>query len=135
MTRSIRALTVLGIAALGIVLLTACAAKPAAPVELTQNDSGTTQALATGQELLVTLDSNPTTGYRWSLDGALPSTLKQAGEPKFTSGSSAMGAGGAEVWTFTGAAAGDAKLRLKYWRSFEPTAAPAKTFVVTVSVK
>jgi len=115
--------------------LVACSARSDTPVELTQSDSGTTQTLSVGQELRISLDANPTTGYAWAVDGALPPQLEQAGEPEYTAESNAIGAGGVEVWTFAGAAAGEGTLRLKYWRSFEPTAAPERTFEVTVDVR
>ena len=57
------------------------------------------------------------------------------GEPEYTAGSSALGAGGTEVWTFVGKSAGDGTLELKYWRSFEPTATPAGTFEVKIGVE
>ncbi len=105
------------------------------PVELTQADSGTSQEVAVGQELRITLDANPSTGYRWAVDGRLPEQLEQRGEPRYTAGSSALGAGGTEVWTFAGKQAGAGSLRLKYWRSFEPTVAPIATFAVNVRVR
>jgi len=118
-----------------VIVLAACAQGSAAPLELTQKDSGSTQALAAGQELRITLDANPTTGYMWAVDGAVPPQLEQAGEPEYTAESNAIGAGGTEVWTFTGKTSGKGTLRLKYWRSFEPTATPAGTFEVTADVK
>jgi inhibitor of cysteine peptidase len=135
MTRSVRLLTVLITASLAVAVLSACAARPAGPVELAQKQSGSTQSLAAGQELSITLDANPTTGYQWALDGALPPQLKQVGEPKYSGGSGAIGAGGSEEWTFSGATPGEARLRLKYWRSFESSVPPVQTFDITVNVK
>jgi inhibitor of cysteine peptidase len=123
---------------IGIVLvgsLIACAPKSPAPLEVGSAGAGSIQTLAVGQQLRVSLDSNPTTGYRWAVDGALPPQLTQVGESKFTAQSSAAGAGGVEVWTFVGKSAGAATLRLKYWRSFEPTAAPANAFEVRIDVR
>ena len=117
------------------VLLTGCAQRASAPVELTQEDSGTSQALSVGQELRISLDANPTTGYMWAIDGELPQQLEQVGDPEYTSESNAIGAGGTEVWVFRGLAAGEGTLKLKYWRSFEPTATPDDTFEVTVGVE
>ena len=117
------------------VLLVACSGLPEPPIELTQKDSGTTQELSVGQELRVSLDANPTTGYVWAVDGELPSQLEQTGEPDYTAESSALGAGGTEVWTFVGKSSGTGTLKLKYWRSFEPTATPAGTFEVAVDVE
>lgn len=116
-------------------LLAACAPKSAAPIQLTQKSSGSTQMLSVGQKLIVSLESNPTTGYRWAVDGEVPPPLEQVGNAKYTPGSTALGAGGTEVWTFSAKAAGKGTLKMKYWRSFEPTATPADTFQVMVNVK
>lgn len=123
---------------IGMVLvgsLIGCAPKSPPPLVLGSKDSGSSQTLAVGQQLMVSLDSNPTTGYRWAIDGALPPQLGQVGESKFTAQSSAIGAGGVEVWTFVGKSAGAGMLRLKYWRSFEPTAAPANVFEAAFNVR
>ena len=126
------ALIVAGLAL--VTLMTACRQEPSAPVQVNQKDSGSTVALSLGQELQVTLESNHTTGYQWAIDGDLPSQLEQVGEPEYTTESTALGAGGIEVWTFKAASAGEGTLSLKYWRSFEPTAPPPDTFDITVNV-
>jgi len=135
MNRLMKALSAALVAVLLALGLSGCATSPAAPVQLTQKDSGATQQLAIGQELRISLDANPTTGYQWAIDGTLPAQLQQVGQAKYTAGSTAMGAGGVEVWTFTGKSSGEGVLKLKYARSFEPTAPPARTFTVAVSVK
>ena len=107
-----------------------------APVELTQDDSGSTQTLSSKQELRITLESNQTTGYQWAVDGDLPPQLKLVGQPDYKAPDSKLaGAPGTEVWTFMAASSGEGVLKLKYWRSFEPTAEPAETFQVTVKVE
>lgn len=120
---------------LGILFVGGCTSATPTPLKITQADSGSTQELATGQELQITLDANPTTGYQWGADGAVPDQLEQVGEPKFTANSNALGASGSEVWTFKGKTSGEGVLSLKYWRTFEPTATPAANFSVTVKVK
>jgi inhibitor of cysteine peptidase len=125
------------VATLGFAAVAAGGCSPASssPLELTAEDAGSTQQLAVGQEMKVTLESNQTTGYRWAVDGEVPPQLEQVGEPTYNSESKMIGAGGQEIWTFKGAQTGSAELKLKYWRSFEPTTEPAETFVVTVDVK
>ena len=123
------------IAGLLVVFVAGCAAAPPSPLELTKKDSGSTQNLAVGQELRISLEANVTTGYSWTVDGSVPAQLEQVGEPKSTPSSDAIGAGGVQVWTFSGRSPGDGVLKLKYTRSFEPTAPPAGTFEVNVKVK
>lgn len=114
------------------VLLAGCSP---GPIDLTQKDSGSAQTLAKGQEMRVTLESNHTTGYQWAVDGDLPEQLTLVGQPEYKAESNLVGAGGTEVWTFMGKSSGEGTLKLKYWRSFEPTAEPADTFEVSVKVE
>lgn len=115
-------------------LLAACAAKPP-PLRLDTGDDGASRSLAVGQQVVVTLDANPTTGYQWAVDGKLPPQLEQVGEPRLTPDSKALGSGGTQVWTFAGTRKGKAALRLKYWRSFEPTVPPIATYSVGLDVR
>lgn len=135
MARVTRMLT---LAILGMALAMAaagCASGPPTPLELDKEDSGSNQTLSVGQELRIALDSNPTTGYMWSVDGAIPEQLSQTGDSEFKETSAAIGTGGIETWGFKAKSTGEGRLKLKYWRSFEPTAAPAQTFDIGVTVK
>jgi inhibitor of cysteine peptidase len=132
----LRILAVIAATAL-LVAAVGCAANASSgPLALTASADGSSQTLSTGQQMQITLESNPSTGYRWAVDGTVPPQLTQDGDAKYLAPKAgAVGAAGTEVWTFTGATAGQGTLKLKYWRSFEPTATPAKTFTVTVDVK
>ena len=135
MTRPLRVVVSVLMGVLLITALSACASNAAPPLELTSGDNDSRQALGVGQRLKITLDSNPSTGFVWAVDGVVPAQLEQLGEPRYSTQSSLAGAGGAEVWTFAGTSVGRGTLKLKYWRSFEPTVAPADTFEVTVDVR
>ena len=135
MTRSVKAGVLLAACLVVCVVVSACTTGPKAAIDLTAKDSGSKQTLAVGQQLRVTLDANPTTGYQWAVDGSLPAQLTQVGSAAYTSHSTAIGGGGSDLWTFVGASTGTGSLKLKYWRSFEPTATPVKTFEVQVDVR
>ena len=109
--------------------------EPPGPLILSAKDSDSTQTIQTGQLLQITLDANPTTGYDWAVDGAVPAPLVESGAPRFTASSAAIGAGGTETWSFGARAAGQGKLKLKYWRSFEASTPPISTFQINVVVK
>jgi inhibitor of cysteine peptidase len=109
--------------------------EPPAPIQLTAKDSSSTQVMQVGQELRVALEANPTTGYQWTVDGLVPAPLKLSGEPTFTASSSAIGSGGTQVWTLAAKTVGQGMLKFKYWRSFEATTPPTKTFEVNIDVK
>lgn len=102
-------------------------------IYLDANDDGTTVTIAVSGRIVVTLDSNASTGYAWEYlevdDGVLENT-DQAYDPPtiFT-----PGAGGAEVWEFTARNAGTTTLSLEY-RGPGGDADVGGTFEVTVIV-
>ena len=110
-------------------------ASPTAVV-VTAADNGKTMDAAAGATLSVQLPGNPSTGYTWSPDGDLPAILKQDGEPSFEASSAGTpGSGGTMTMRYAVTAAGTGDLKLKYWRTFEPTVAPVSTFSVTIKAQ
>jgi inhibitor of cysteine peptidase len=145
MNRVSASLLIAGTAIAMIVAIAGCTAQPSAPkatnpeppapIQLTAQDSSSTQTMQVGQGLQVTLEANPTTGYEWAVDGSVPAPLTLSGEPTYTASSSAIGSGGTQVWALAAKRPGQGTLKLKYWRSFETTTPPIKTFQVNVDVK
>ena len=93
--------------------------------------------LSVGQSLVVTLDSNATTGYSWSLiqnsdDTVLSNTGNEYIAPQTTP--PLVGAGGKEEWTFKALKKGTSTISMGYSRPWE-NAPPAETFDLTVVVK
>jgi inhibitor of cysteine peptidase len=87
-------------------------------VQLTAQDSGSTVPLTTGDQVVITLDSNITTGFAWKLTkepdaGILDLTSSHYVEPT----TSLIGAGGSEVWRFVATGPGTTSLEMKYERS------------------
>jgi predicted secreted protein len=86
--------------------------------------------------LVLSLASNPSTGFSWKISAIDSTILKQAGEPTFKSAPDAAGkagAGGTQIWTFDVKAAGSTPLALEYRRSWESDSVPAaQTFRVTI---
>ena len=95
-------------------------------------------SLELGQMLTVTLDSNPSTGYRWEWVENQGSILEQIGEAEFkpseTGEPPLVGAGGWEIFRFTAVSAGQMTLRLVYRRPWEEGVEPLKTFSLQVVV-
>ena len=83
-------------------------------------------ALAIGEFLIVTLDSNATTGFSWNLSAISDEYIPPE--------SPIPGRGGQEVWTFEALDAGTATISMKYIRPWEAEAEPAETFEITVNV-
>jgi len=110
---------------------------PAESVEVNEDDDGGFIELEPGEILVVTLESNPSTGYRWQQAENNESIVEQLGEAEFkpsaTSESPPVGAGGWEIFRFKAVSAGQMTLELVYHRSWEDVE-PLKTFSIQVVV-
>ena len=112
---------------------------PAGEVVLGGEDNGDQVALSVGQQLVVVLASNPTTGYSWQVTEGTGAVLTQVGEAIYREapqeGTPLVGVGGTETYRFQARAAGQTKLVLEYRRPWEETAEPAETFAVNIAVQ
>jgi inhibitor of cysteine peptidase len=100
-------------------------------------DAGRQVELARGQTLVLTLESNPSTGYSWAVTRGDETVLHQAGDPVFRQGGApgVVGAPGAEVFRFEAVAAGAVDLELGYRRPWEAGQPPARTFSARIVVR
>ncbi len=102
-------------------------------MRLTDNDNGRAVAIATGEELELVLEANPTTGYRWEVSEVDPRILVP-GRSKFLRRSGLIGAGGKETLFFKGNSPGRTELRLLFRHPFERGKPPPKEFHIIVTV-
>lgn len=85
--------------------------------------------LAQGQELLLTLASNPSTGYGWSIDKK-PAFLEILQEAVYKQDAAdGVGVGGKTSWKFKVIANGNDSLVMSYRRPWEKDVPPAERFV------
>ncbi|MGH8353969.1 MAG: protease inhibitor I42 family protein [Pseudomonas sp.] len=121
---------------LGFALLAACAPKPSVIVQQNQKDKCPLR-LHSGQQLVLTLPSNPTTGFRWVLKDAAAPVLRSLGPEVYTNPEDAglVGSSGQSTWRFQAAGVGEGRLLLLYQRPWENWVAPAQTFDCQVRVK
>jgi inhibitor of cysteine peptidase len=110
---------------------------PPEPVTVSADQSGTSVALASGQDLVVRLPSNPTTGYRWIYVEPKDAVLRVDGPSSYEAQSAggAAGAGGTEIWKLAPLKAGQQQLRFEYRRPWEQDVAPSRVATYTVTVK
>jgi inhibitor of cysteine peptidase len=129
---------------LGVVLLAAslvlvaCDSSPeptSTTVNLTAADNGTTRTLHPTDALVVTLDSNVTTGFRWELSGRPDTNVMSLEGSEYLAPSTSpgvVGAGGQEVWRFRAVGEGTTTLELTYQRASGETS--GQPFTITVRV-
>ena len=91
--------------------------------------------MKTGDNLEITLEGNPTTGYIWEKTEGDNTILSPQGDYKYVPAKPSVCSGGKFVFTFLGKAPGKTKLHVIYHRTFEKNVAPVKSFEVTVIVK
>lgn len=106
-------------------------------VAITEADDGKTLTVTEGQDVVVKLASNPTTGFSWHV----VSTNRSFGYPdstEFIPSSGATGAGGVEqlTWKTRGflPLVGAHTVKLEYKRGWETDVPPLKTFTFTVNI-
>jgi inhibitor of cysteine peptidase len=92
-----------------------------------------------GQNLVLTLESNPTTGFRWEVVEVEDAVLRPKGETEFRVASELdpppPGAGGVEIFRFETVEAGETLLELVYHRPWEEGVEPLETFTIQVIVR
>lgn len=107
---------------------------PALPTEvrLSAKDDGRQIELAEGQVLVISLEGNLSTGYRWEIAGVDAEVLRQLGEIEFEPESDLLGAPGKQTLRFQPVGEGQTSLQLIYHRPWEREIKRAKTFSIQV---
>ena len=109
-------------------------------IQLTDANNGDTVYLKVGQSLVITLESNPTTGYMWEVEKIDTAVLAQIGETEIIPASESesepqlVGQGGVEVLRFQAQSAGEFTLKLVYHQPWEGGDASPEGFSVTIVV-
>jgi len=99
-------------------------------------DPGEPVNVRAGESFAIRLESNPTTGYSWTVTGVPQATVAALVDPEGTfeePDSGAMGAPGFQVFDFDAVASGTTEVEFTYARSFDPEDNPTVT-TVTVTV-
>ena len=103
-------------------------------ITLTEADKGKTIDVQQGTEVLIRLNENPTTGYRWAIDQSDDTVLPLQGSNFASSPSAAVGAGGTRLFTFTANQPGTVHLQLKRWREWQGDSSIIERYDVTIQV-
>lgn len=86
-----------------------------------------------GVSFVITVSSNPTTGYSW--EATYNKDLLELTKKYSPASSGIVGAGGVEHFEFKALKAGETDITMNYSRSFEPNNPPAETKKFKVSIK
>ncbi|MCX5715841.1 MAG: protease inhibitor I42 family protein [Candidatus Omnitrophica bacterium] len=90
-----------------------------------------------GQQFIITLESNRTTGYEWQIASPLDKKIVKFIDSMYSvkHKNSLVGAGGDEKWIFRAIGKGKTTISLKYIRAWEKDTPPAQTADYTVIVE
>ena len=84
---------------------------------LDESADGREIELAEGQEFELTLDENPTTGFRWRLTAGGSAACSLVGDEFRAPDKARPGQGGSHVWQFRAVRAGECRIALSYARA------------------
>jgi inhibitor of cysteine peptidase len=101
---------------------------------LGEDDDGAVVEVAVGEQIVLELEGNATTGYTWAVTAVDPAVLAPAGDPEYRSESDADGAGGTYTFRFDAVGPGETEVVLKYFPSWEEPSATAGIFTFTAVV-
>lgn len=105
------------------------------PSEYSASDAARGIKLAVGEQAVIALDSNETTGFSWSMaEGTDSSIIKKVGQVYEEPNTGAVGAGGTDRWTFEAVNPGETTVKLEYSRPWATGAPPEKTMQVKFTV-
>lgn len=96
---------------------------------------GRTIKLRVGDGVKVTLDENPTTGYRWEFLTRPEPVCVIVSDEYVANANGLAGSGGVHIWDFRAVDKGTCAVSLVYRRPWEKDAAPAQKFTLTMMVK
>lgn len=105
-------------------------------IRKTEEDAGSTVAMNRGDDLLIVLKANPTTGHQWEITAA-DSTILRHTETAYKPDpvpANIAGGGGKSFIRFEAKAIGRTDVKLIYHRPFETDVPPVRTFELSIVV-
>ena len=103
-------------------------------LNLTQADNGKSFEARQGDLIVIRLDENPTTGYRWAIDKSDDAIIALQSVDYTQTPSTGVGGGGQRTFTFKAIKAGAAKIALKLSREWEGDKSIIDRFTASVQV-
>jgi inhibitor of cysteine peptidase len=106
-----------------------------ATITLTRAEHGKSIEAQVGDLITVSLDENPTTGFRWAIDKSDDDVVALQTSEYAVALGSRIGGGGQRVVTFEARKAGVSAIHLKLWRAWEGDQSITQRFAVTLRVR
>jgi inhibitor of cysteine peptidase len=103
-------------------------------IEVDGSYDGREVTLGVGDTMVLSLDENPTTGFRWDF-AAKPEPAFTLVKSTFEPATSSPGKGGIHRWRFQAVHSGSGKIELEYRRRWEKGTPPSRTFKMSVRVE
>lgn len=101
-----------------------------------ESETSETREVKVGEEFTIELESNPSTGYRWTMTTRPDeSILGLTGDYYEAPETDAVGAPGKQFYRFKALKAGQTTMAFQYARSFEPDQPPVQAHTVSVTVR
>ncbi len=100
-------------------------------------DSGQAIDIGVGQEFVIAIGANPTTGYDWevSLDETILELVEKTYKPAEEAEHKIVGAGGVDYFRFKALKAGETEIIMTYKRSWEEPTPQDEMKVFTVNIE
>lgn len=98
------------------------------------SDSGKTFKVNRGDAIVVCLEENPTTGYRWEIE-ALNSSIIKFIDSHYSENVLIPGAGKIRAFRFRAESSGSQKIQLRLRRAWESIDAAIESFEVNIQVQ
>lgn len=99
-------------------------------LRLTQSDNGKTIELTADMRLILVLDENPSTGYRWALDPIEPAVVALVSNEYTLDPNVGFPGGGTRQLEFRVVRSGEVRLSLRLVRQWDPTAIALRFTVI-----
>ena len=105
-------------------------------VSVDASSTGKSITMSVGDTLVVTLQSNASTGFSWQLDQISDTSVLEKTNNQYVAPATPMpGAPGSEVWTFEALKSGTSAILMEYSQPFAGGIKGAQTFSLTVNVQ
>jgi inhibitor of cysteine peptidase len=101
---------------------------------LNEEDNGTSKRVRLSEEVVLELEENPSTGYRWTIE-TTGDALEEIESRYIPLSGAAIGGGGRRVVRFLAAHPGVAEIRAVLRRSWEPPDRSLNQYAVTITVE